>query len=195
MDKKKYIAHITENGNVQTIEEHLQRTAELAARFAADFGAADAARYAALAHDIGKYSDAFQKRLLHGGPICDHATAGAIECARRGADWAACAVIGHHGGLPDVGAVGDAPGEPTYYGRLKKGLAGGIPDYASHWHGDIPAPPVLPGLGQDGLTDSFLVRGCFTPVWWMRISWIRSDSWTRHGSGAGMMRSACCWTG
>lgn len=158
MDEEQYLAHITEDGREQTIGEHLRGTAEMAAKFAAAFGASEAGRFAALAHDIGKYAMAFQRRI-RGGPRCDHATAGAVECARRGADWAACAVMGHHGGLPDVGSLDDAPGEPTYYGRLRKGLLpGGIPDYAPCWRGDLPRPPVLAGWGQDGVTDSFLVR-------------------------------------
>ena len=158
MEKREYIAHVAEDGRTQTVEAHLRGTAELAAKFAGAFGAAEAADYEGRAHDIGKYTDDFQRRLLEDGPICDHATAGAIECARRGADWAACAVMGHHSGLPDMGNMGDAPGIPTYFGRLKKGLAGGIPDYVSHWPGELPAPPALPGWGQDAVTDSFLVR-------------------------------------
>lgn len=157
VEKRLFVAHIREDGGTQSIEEHLRGTAELAAKFAGAFGAAEAAGYESRAHDIGKYSDDFQRRLLASGPICDHATAGAIECARRGADWAACAVMGHHSGLPDMGNLGDMPGEPTYFGRLKKGLAGSISDYASRWPGDLPDPPALPGWGQDDVTDSFLI--------------------------------------
>ncbi len=157
MDKKIFASHIREDGNVQTIEEHLHGTAELAAGFAAAFGAAEAGQFIGKAHDIGKYSQAFQRRI-RGGPRCDHATAGAIECARRGLDWAACAVMGHHSGLPDMGSMGDAPGARTYIGRLRSGLVGGIPDYTSNWPGDLPGPPPLPGWGQDALTDSFLTR-------------------------------------
>ena len=157
MEHKRFIAHIADDGREQTIEEHLRGTAELAAKFGAAFGAAEAGRFAGLAHDLGKYTLEFQRRI-RGGPRCDHATAGAIECARRGADWAACAVMGHHSGLPDVGNLGDMLGEATYYGRLKKGLGGGIPDYAPYWVGDLPLPPVLSSWGQDAVTDSFLVR-------------------------------------
>ena len=157
MEKDNFIAHIREDGKEQTVEAHLHATAELAGKFGAAFGAEEAGRFAGLAHDLGKYSQEFQRRI-RGGPRCDHATAGAIECARRGADWAGCAVMGHHGGLPDVGNIGDVPGEPTYYGRLKKGLGGGIPDYAPYWVGDLPLPPVLLGWGKDAVTDSFLVR-------------------------------------
>ncbi len=115
MDESRYIAHIAEDGRIQTVEEHHCGTAVQAAKSAAAFGAAPAAGYAGRTHDIGKCSADSQRRVLGEGPACDHATAGAIECARRGADWAACAVMGHHSGLPDVGNIGDAPGAPTYY--------------------------------------------------------------------------------
>ena len=59
MDKA--LAHISEDGSrTQTVYEHLSGTARLAGAFAAPFGAAQEAEYAAWLHDIGKYSAAFQ---------------------------------------------------------------------------------------------------------------------------------------
>ena len=52
-----YLAHIADDGRVQTVSEHLRGTGELAAGFAAPFGAADEARAAGLLHDIGKVPD------------------------------------------------------------------------------------------------------------------------------------------
>ena len=43
-----YLAHIADDGRVQTVSEHLRGTGELAAGFAAPFGAADEARAAGL---------------------------------------------------------------------------------------------------------------------------------------------------
>ena len=78
MDENEFIAHIAEDGRTQTVEEHLRGTAKRAAKFAESFGAADAGSFAGLAHDIGKYSQAFQRRI-RGEPIrCDHSTAGGI---------------------------------------------------------------------------------------------------------------------
>lgn len=68
-----YLAHIAPDGREQTVLEHLTGTAELAEKFGAPFGEEEQTR---LAHDIGKYSLAFQRRL-RGGPPADHATAGA----------------------------------------------------------------------------------------------------------------------
>lgn len=80
MDSGKFLAHIAEDGRTQTVAEHLINTANLAKGFARPFGAEAQAELAGLAHDIGKYSAAFQQRL-HGSSIqVDHATTGAAEC-------------------------------------------------------------------------------------------------------------------
>lgn len=153
-----YYAHKAEDGRKQSVEEHLQGTAKLCAAFAGKFGAEEQGRFIGLLHDIGKYSDEFQQRLC-GGPKVDHATAGAIESARKGAEWGAFCVAGHHSGIPDGGSPKtDCPGDPTLYGRLKKGLAGGIPEYAGHWKDELSIPALLPQWGKNPLTDSFLIR-------------------------------------
>lgn len=150
-----YYAHIREDGTKQTVEEHLNGTAERCASFAAAFGEEARGKLLGYAHDIGKCSLEFQKRLL-GGPKVDHATAGALECAKAGEDLAGCCVVGHHSGLPDYGNLkGDYPGAPTCIGRLKKGLTGGIP--ACHWGGTLPPPGKLP-IFQDRFTQSLWTR-------------------------------------
>ena len=114
------LAHVADDGRSQTILSHLQGTAGLAKRFAMPFGGEAQAELAGLAHDIGKYSDAFQKRL-RGCPIqADHSTAGAVECWERRQLFAAFAVAGHHGGLPDGGSQTDRPDQATLWGRLKR---------------------------------------------------------------------------
>lgn len=122
MDYPPYLAHIAADGRSQTVYEHLSGTAGLAAEFAQPFGGAEQARLAGLAHDIGKYSGAFQRRL-HGSPKkVDHSTAGALECCKLGQLFAAFAVAGHHGGLPDGGTRTDSTESPTLHGRLKRNL-------------------------------------------------------------------------
>lgn len=140
-----YLAHISPDGREQTVEEHLQGTSRLCGNFAAAFGEEKRGRFLGLAHDIGKYSESFQKRL-HGGPKVDHATAGALECAKVREEAMALCVLGHHGGLPDFGNPRtDCAGAPTGAGRMKKGLlADGIPDY--HWQGPLPYPGPLPAM-------------------------------------------------
>lgn len=83
-----YYAHVRENANgnkeYQTVAQHLIGTAEPCRKFAAAFGAEADGELAGLAHDMGKCTEEFQNRLLNGGPVVDHATAGVMACARRG---------------------------------------------------------------------------------------------------------------
>lgn len=139
-----YLAHIASDGREQTVAAHLQETASLCSSFAAEFGQEQRGFFLGMSHDIGKYSNEFQKRL-HGGPKVDHATAGALECAKVGENEMACCVAGHHGGMPDFGSQkSDYPGAPTLVGRIKKAQTGGIPPY--HWAGKLPNPGKKPPL-------------------------------------------------
>lgn len=97
MTQERYLAHIAPDGREQTVEEHLRGTAALCGGFARAFGEEDRGRMLGYAHDIGKCSAEFQKRL-QGGPPVDHGAAGALECAKVGENAAACCVAGHHGG-------------------------------------------------------------------------------------------------
>ena len=151
-----YLAHIRADGCTQTVEEHLKQTARLCRGFADRFQAGDQGEYIGLAHDIGKCSEAFQNRL-QGGSIVDHASAGALECARQDALWASCCVAGHHGGLPDVGNMrNDTYEDPTLFGRIRKALANGIPPYKME--SPLVRVPVPHGFGTNPLTDSFIIR-------------------------------------
>lgn len=106
---EKYFAHIREdNGEVQTVDEHLRNTRDLAAGFAAEpFKAL--AGYAGLIHDIGKYRDGFQKRIRGKSNVpCEHACVAAQEIQKRdksGRYFNAFAPLleyctaGHHSGL------------------------------------------------------------------------------------------------
>ena len=76
-----YYAHIRADETKQTVEAHLNGTAERCASFAAAFGEEQRGKLLGYAHDIGKCSKAFQHRL-QGGPKVDHATAGGLECAK-----------------------------------------------------------------------------------------------------------------
>lgn len=135
-----YLAHIAQDGRQQTVSEHLNGTAELCADFAAAFGAEDQGRLAGLAHDIGKYSTAFQRRLEGSTEHVDHATAGAAECCKLNQSSAAFAVAGHHGGLPDGGGQGDHWEDKTFCGRMKKAALGKLEPYGS-WQKEMKLPP------------------------------------------------------
>lgn len=152
-----YLAHVSQNGAAQTILAHLNQTAALCSRFAAAFGAEEQGRLAGLAHDIGKYSDAFQRRL-NGGPKVDHATAGAWECAQRGQIFAAFAVAGHHGGLPDGGSRTDRSDGGTFWARMNRADAGELPPYDA-WRQEVTLPKApFPALGPGQAEGMFFTR-------------------------------------
>ncbi len=60
-------------GHQETVKEHLQKVSELARQFGEGIGAADAAQLAGQMHDLGKYSEAFQKVLEGAKTDVDHA--------------------------------------------------------------------------------------------------------------------------
>ena len=108
------VAHKSADGRLQPLEEHLRNVAEYAKRFSEVFEAGEYAYVLGLAHDIGKYTERFQNRLL-GGPKVDHTTAGAFECFKLGQPYAAFTVAGHHSGLPDGGSQTDSPDSSTFW--------------------------------------------------------------------------------
>ena len=153
-----FLAHISDDGRKQTVQEHLEGTARLCSEFAAEFDAAEQGYLAGISHDIGKYTEAFQRRL-RGGPKVDHATAGAMECAKAGFGQAAVCVIGHHSGLPDMGNERtDQPGDATFYGRIKKGLMGGIEPYKDNWPGKLPKTAPAPASARSGFSAAAWTR-------------------------------------
>lgn len=150
-----YYAHIREDGTTQTVNEHLQGTAMLCSQFASQFGESERGFMLGYAHDIGKCSEAFQKRLA-GGPKVDHATAGAKECQKSNEPFLAGCVAGHHGGLPDFGNPKmDAAGTPTLAGRLKKVPGKDFPSY--HWSETLNPPKQFPAF-RDPYSCGFWTR-------------------------------------
>lgn len=101
-------AHKDDKGRKQTIKKHLEKTAELAEKNAIDVFKS-AAYAVGLAHDIGKYADAFQERLNGGKGRYEHSACGAIEYRKlmkvdRFAPMLEYCIACHHTGLQDGGA-------------------------------------------------------------------------------------------
>lgn len=134
-----YVTHLKPDGTYQPLREHEENVAALAGEFAAAFGAQEHGYRTGLLHDIGKYSDNGQKRQrdpAHTAKV-DHASAGAQMAAQLGDPFAAYAVAGHHGGLPDMGdKTNDGGG--TLWARLNKCLTGGSDPSA--WKKEIEIP-------------------------------------------------------
>lgn len=183
---RKYLAHWAEDGREQTVLEHLTGTAQLCAQFAAAFGAEEQGYLAGMAHDIGKYSDAFQRRLAGSTEQVDHSTAGAWTCAQNGQLFAAFAVAGHHGGLPDGGGQGDRAEEPTFCGRMKKAELGKLEPYEM-WREEtsLPSPP-LPDVVSDQLEGMFFTRmlySCLVDADFLDTEAFMDDAPVRCGGG------------
>lgn len=94
----------------QTLDDHLVRVAERCGAFAAVFGYRTWGYAIGLLHDVGKASDAFQRRLRHATAVVDHSTLGASiaralysKSTQHGFPGAlmAYAIAGHHGGMPN----------------------------------------------------------------------------------------------
>lgn len=90
-----FLAHIAEDGREEAVEDHLCAVAERAADFADRFGSEGWAYNMGVLHDIGKYTDAFQRRIKENGPRVDHSTAGAsimdaLILVRRASDLRQC---------------------------------------------------------------------------------------------------------
>lgn len=105
-EKVQYIAHRNKE-KVQYVKEHLENVAELTKKFCEDYRVpkTDICKYAyetGLAHDIGKYQKAFQRKITQNQNIfVDHSTAGAREMKNNKRLAASFAIAGHHGGIPN----------------------------------------------------------------------------------------------
>jgi CRISPR-associated endonuclease/helicase Cas3 len=101
-----YLAHSKNaSGQTQLLLDHLHNTESLAEQFASKWDAGSWGRWAGLLHDIGKFSDRFQRYIREqeakGG---DHSSAGAL-LACQNFDRLAFPIAGHHGGLQNKTAL------------------------------------------------------------------------------------------
>ena len=131
MVRNQYYSHLSEDGRVEFLRDHLREVSEMSAQFASVFGAESWGRAVGLLHDIGKYSDGFQNRILNDGPKVDHSTAGAWLLAESGKDLLSYCVAGHHGGLPD-GVVGPGSRRSGFVERMLRAQKGDIPCFSAY---------------------------------------------------------------
>ena len=143
-----YLAHI-DGDREQSGQDHLQGTADLAEEFAAKFGKADWGYCCGMLHDIGKYSQEFQRKIHENLNIqVDHSTAGAKVCEKLDGCYLLLTycIAGHHAGLPNLGRKG-LPS--SLLGRLEKRLC----DYSAFEKEikipQITTPPITLNLEKD----------------------------------------------
>lgn len=140
-----YVSHVAKDGRIEEVVDHLHEVAEMAAEFAWHFGAEGWAYAAGLVHDIGKYSDEFQNRILCNGYKVDHSSAGAALLSRKGLKLPAYCVAGHHAGLPDGGTSANS-GVSTLCERLRRADDGELPDCSAYANEVELEPPCGPAI-------------------------------------------------
>lgn len=159
----------------QYLLDHLTGVAELAASFSDNPEISKIAYLSGLLHDLGKYSTAYQKRLINQGQKVDHSTAGAQvikglwDNSNKNilATLIAYCVCGHHTGLPDFGSASDLPSEPTLIARLHRSLE----DYSTYqtevdlrYLDEYTYPKLKPTTKAGQFTFSFLTRMIYSMV-------------------------------
>src|SRR2546427_12047791 len=119
-----FFAH-TENtdGNWHKLADHLRGVGQLAAEFAAQMNPEliEAARWAGLLHDVGKYRDEFQAYLRkerESSIETHHAVYGAALAFRRKWLGLTLAIAGHHAGLHNLaGLQNDLQADIKYHAQ------------------------------------------------------------------------------
>ena len=126
VQRSEYIAHRKETEGQkweeQPLHVHLKHTAELASKSASSFDAAEWGYFSGIVHDIGKYSQKFQRKIRGENIRVDHSTAGAQLAWNKNGLYQLMSycIAGHHAGLPDSGSKQDDGSDGTLYGRLGK---------------------------------------------------------------------------
>ena len=150
----KIFAHVDNKGRKQTLEAHLEGTAQLAASFAV-VDLKSAAFYLGRIHDIGKCRPDFQRRLNGEKIRCEHACCGAAEIMKNGglASYllAYCAA-GHHSGLHNGGAKNDSPDDGTLHAALNKDASDYLPE-GERFRCSMPDLKPLINMISDGTRD------------------------------------------
>lgn len=140
---RSFFAHTTgrnDQSDWQPLHEHLESTAELARINAIPFGCDQMARVMGQLHDLGKYAEPFQQRLLGEAIKVDHATRGAVVASKRFGHIGtlmAYGIAGHHAGL----ANGRDPGTRT---PLAERLQRELPEPDPAWEHEVPLPAQAP---------------------------------------------------
>lgn len=159
----RYLAHKRNDtdGKEELLIDHLNQTAEMAAEFAKSFGYEKIAYEMGKLHDIGKYSEKFQRRINGENITVNHSTAGAITACKHKLVMTAFCISGHHGGLPDFGSRYDMPDSGTFLGKVNDKS---IENYSA-WETEQPdfEKQIVPEvLKTDEFKNAFLIHMLFS---------------------------------
>ncbi len=171
------------------LSEHLEATGARAAAFLDPVGGAEFGRVAGLLHDLGKYTQEFQRRLA-GGARVNHSTAGAKVAIDRyggrvGKMLGFC-IAGHHAGLANgvnggaITALVDRLNEP-------------VPELDPIWEqeivlpADLPVPRVRPRDREAaGFCAAFFIRMLFSAL--VDADYLDTEAYYARQDGAPKLR-------
>lgn len=163
----------------EPLEAHLDSVAQLAGGFAAAFGAREWGTLLGRWHDIGKYSESFQRYLLRTADNdageerqargrVDHSTFGAqhafsVVGGHAGQILAFC-IAGHHAGLPDARSDDETTRGASLQARLKAGPPRVPPVLLPPGESPVPrlALPFMPAHEIVGFQVAFFTRMLFS---------------------------------
>ncbi len=101
-DNNIYIAHsANSDGIIQTMREHSLGVSKFMREFALSESFSDLYEFCGFVHDMGKYSDSFQKYIRGQGCKTRHSIYGAILAKDTSLIEAMFTIYGHHAGLPN----------------------------------------------------------------------------------------------
>ena len=171
----KYLAHskTTDHPEGQPLREHLENVADLTSDFCSIFGAEEDGRLCGLYHDVGKYSEQFQRRLAGSGEKVDHSSAGAVLLFEKRNIPVSMCIAGHHSGLPDMGTRFDFDGT-TFMSRINRARKGYIEDFSA-WEKEIPP---IPDTVSRSLPDSriyYYIKMLFSAL--TDADWLDTDAY------------------
>jgi len=184
-----FIAHTTNDGNKpQTLRDHLIHVSQLAGKFGEPLGLKEEAALIGFYHDIGKYSDEFQKYIKGERTAkVDHSTAGAQLFDREKKSLrllsliGAFCIAGHHAGIPDCGGRWDLPGaKRSLQARLKKA----VPDY-NNYQKELDVPHIVPiqikkDIPNDPVKLGLLFRMLFSCL--VDADFLDTENFINHGN-------------
>ena len=172
-----YLAHSATEASPegQPLKEHLNNVAELAASFGEPFDASKDCRQCGLYHDIGKYSEAFQRRVRGSSEKVDHSSAGAVLLFEHRNIPAAMCIAGHHGGLSDIGNRNDM--DDSFMGKINRAKSDGLEDY-SIWKKELPHEVLYRHCTAAPLENYFYTKMLFSAL--TDADWLDTEAYFRN---------------
>ena len=176
MNTRKYLAHspTEEQPEGQLLKEHLENVAALTAEFSKAFDEENG-RLCGLYHDIGKYSEAFQRRLGGSREQVDHSSAGALVMFEKQKPQVSMCIAGHHAGLADLGTRNDL--SDTYMARINRARGGELED-CSAWKNELPTDIPVGYAPRQGIENYFYTKMLFSAL--TDADWLDTEAYYQN---------------